>query len=153
MEIAGFWRIKKFIKQSQRISTWKALILTYHRVADLTPDPFSLCVSVENFKKQMEVLKNRYRIVKLRDLLKESQNDFSFGKVVCLTFDDGYRDNFQCVRPMLERLKIPATFFIPAEPLESLREFYWDWLAKIFLQPGTLPDKLNLKIFQSSILL
>ena len=36
-----------------------------------------------------------------------------------LTFDDGYRDNFDLAVPILRERNIPATFFIPTAFLES----------------------------------
>ena len=46
-----------------------------------------------------------------------------------LTFDDGYRDNFDLAVPILRERQVPATFFIPSAFLESPRLPWWDHVA------------------------
>ena len=65
---------------------------------------------------------------------------------VVLTFDDGYSDNFLNAKPVLERFGIPASFFLVSGYMGREREFWWDELERILLQPGTLPDTLRLSV-------
>ncbi len=48
-----------------------------------------------------------------------------------LTFDDGYRDNFDLAVPILGERNIPATFFVPSAFLESPRLPWWDQVAYV----------------------
>jgi len=45
---------------------------------------------------------------------------------LAITFDDGYRDNFENARPILERLELPATFFIVSRWMETDTWPWWD---------------------------
>ena len=54
--------------------------------------------------------------------------------MVLLTFDDGYRDNFDVAVPILREHNVPATFFIPTEFLESPRLPWWDHVAYVIKQ-------------------
>ena len=51
-----------------------------------------------------------------------------------LTFDDGYRDNFDVAVPILRERNVPATFFIPTAFLESPRLPWWDHVAYVIKQ-------------------
>ena len=51
-----------------------------------------------------------------------------------VTFDDGYRDNFEAAAPILRERGIPATFFLPTAFLESPRLPWWDHVACIIKQ-------------------
>jgi peptidoglycan/xylan/chitin deacetylase (PgdA/CDA1 family) len=63
---------------------------------------------------------------------------------VVLTFDDGYADNLLTAKPILERWALPATFFVTTGKLGSSRDFWWDELTRLFLEPGTLPGALDI---------
>ncbi len=51
-----------------------------------------------------------------------------------VTFDDGYRDNFEIAAPILRDRGVPATFFLPTAFLESPRLPWWDEVACIIKQ-------------------
>ncbi len=51
---------------------------------------------------------------------------------VALTFDDGYRDQLELAVPMLDRLGLPATFFLVPGLLEGTVQAWWEQLAWIF---------------------
>jgi len=77
-------------------------ILTYHSVGARTHD---MNVAPPDFAAQMEWLAKNARIVSLRDAANGRDG-------VAITFDDGYRDNVTNAAPVLQRLGLPATFFI-----------------------------------------
>jgi peptidoglycan/xylan/chitin deacetylase (PgdA/CDA1 family) len=50
-----------------------------------------------------------------------------------VTFDDGYRDNYERALPILEELKIPSIFFIPTHSINERELGWWDqvyWVLK-----------------------
>lgn len=106
----------------------RVLCLYYHRVNDLRNDVNSLCVTPEKFRNQMIYLKNNYNIVEFKADWNRCR-----GKNICITFDDGYLDNLEIALPILEELKIPATFFISSGFFYQNREFWWDELESILL--------------------
>jgi peptidoglycan/xylan/chitin deacetylase (PgdA/CDA1 family) len=63
-----------------------------------------------------------------------------------VTFDDGYSDNFNAARPILEKYDTHATHFATAGYIGSDQPFWWDVLDFIFLRPGNLPDELQLEL-------
>ena len=123
-----------------------ALILLYHRVADAETDPWSLCVTPRHFAEQVEILGRHVRTVPLRQLGAALADGKRLEGSVVVTFDDGYADNLHNARPVLERHDVPATFFLTTGYLGGRREFWWDELERLLLQPGVLPERLQLSI-------
>jgi len=90
----------------------RAVILAYHMVSGRFGSDFDLDPSV--FVRQMELLASRGRIVPLPEALRAAERPVSReGPAVALTFDDAYRDFYTTVYPVLKRLQLPATLFVP----------------------------------------
>lgn len=121
------------------------VILLYHRVAELASDPQLLSVSPENFAAHLAILRELAIPKPLAALVTDAGGKSAAGKrAVTLTFDDGYADNLLHAKPLLERFQIPATVFVSTAGIGSTREFFWDELGRIFLEPGHLPERLEL---------
>ena len=93
-------------------------ILTYHNIG-YGHDGFY--VSPENFTKQMGYIKkNGYEVITLDELIRgiKDKKGFKRNKVV-ITFDDGYKDNFEYAYPVLKRFDFPATIFIITDLIDK----------------------------------
>ena len=110
-----------------------ALILTYHRVADLERDPQLLAVTIANFEAQAAILASRYQVVPLVDLVDDLRSRRLHDRTVAFTFDDGYADNLENARSTLETHGLPATVFVSSGCLGGDREFWWDEIERIVL--------------------
>jgi len=86
-------------------------ILMYHNIGY---DKGSFFVSPENFTKQMEYIKkNGYAVITLDELVASIKNKKSIQKKkVVITFDDGYKSNYQYAYPVLKKFGFPATIFL-----------------------------------------
>jgi peptidoglycan/xylan/chitin deacetylase (PgdA/CDA1 family) len=60
-----------------------------------------------------------------------------------VTFDDGYRDNFNVAAPILKRLGVPAAFYVVSDFVGQNRRFWWERLACMLR--GTPTMFLNLE--------
>jgi peptidoglycan/xylan/chitin deacetylase (PgdA/CDA1 family) len=127
-------------------SAGDGVILLYHRVAEVNADPWGLCVSPQHFAEHLEVLRRCARPVHLTELVEGITQGRVPRKAAAVTLDDGYHDNFDCAFPTLARYGLPATYFLTAGALVERREFWWDELEQILLQPGRLPSTLKLTI-------
>lgn len=106
----------------------KVNVLYYHRIYEMKDDIHLLCVSPTTFEQQMRYLKENY------DILRFEENwDYSDGRGIVITFDDGYFDNFQYALPILEELEIPATVFVTVGTLENNGNLWWDELEGLIL--------------------
>lgn len=118
----------------------RVLTLLYHRVRPYEKDVQMLCVTPEHFERQMSWLKENYHVVRFAD-----DWDCVEGDAVCITFDDGYRDNFLIAAPILNQLQIPATVFVSTGNMDTGREMWWDELER-----NLLADKKYQKTFHLS---
>ncbi|WP_310490053.1 polysaccharide deacetylase family protein [Chamaesiphon sp. VAR_69_metabat_338] len=118
----------------------------YHRVAELDIDPWSLCVTPQHFAEHLAVIKEIAHPISLQQLNRDRQQGTIPHRAVAISFDDGYADNLDLAKPILESYGIPATMFVSTGYLGAQREFWWDELARILLKPGTLPPQLTLII-------
>lgn len=119
----------------------------YHRVAAPAFDPWQLCVSAENFNEQVSILKQEFNVVSVGELVQQLKNGHVVNNSVCITFDDGYADNYLSAKPVLEKYHCPATFFIATDYIGSQQLFWWDLLQDIMLGSPQLPDRLELTIW------
>ena len=122
------------------------MVLMYHRIAHADYDPWQLCVTPENFSQQLEVLCKRFNVIPVSELLNQVSNKRVQKKTVCITFDDGYTDNFLEAKPRLESFKCPATFFIASHYINSGSLFWWDKLEDILLSSPSLPNTISFNI-------
>ena len=123
----------------------------YHRVTDLECDPWSLAVSPHHFREHLDVLKKKVTVLPLQRLVSQIGSKQVTAQSVVITFDDGYADNFCNARPLLEEKNVPATMYSVSGFVGKQREFWWDELERIFLQPGTLPQELSLTVSDASL--
>jgi peptidoglycan/xylan/chitin deacetylase (PgdA/CDA1 family) len=96
----------------------RVLILNYHRVVpDIAQAEqeaiFGLLISVETFRRHLEVVRRRYELLSLdeaADALAGKRRNSRESAVI--TFDDGYRDVYDHAFPVLREMGAPATVFV-----------------------------------------
>ncbi len=113
-------------------------VVTYHRVAEpaATPElnPRSVTVSPRRFERQMRILLRHRTVVSLADVVRAVETGAPLPpRAVLITFDDAYADLSGAALPILERLGIPATIFVPtAFPDHPERGFHTDRIHRGF---------------------
>lgn len=109
-----------------RLCQAQVVILMYHSVLDQPESEFvtlgRIMHSTEVFKKQMELVCRDYAPVSMDDLFLFTQGQKELpSRAVAVTFDDGYVDNHEVAAPILNRLGVPATFYITVDCIETGR--------------------------------
>jgi peptidoglycan/xylan/chitin deacetylase (PgdA/CDA1 family) len=102
-----------------------AVIVTFHRVQDIDT-PEGLTVGVDVFESYCRFFKRHFKVVPLRELVAKLESSAPLNRELAITFDDGYRDNFENAAPVLERLGLPATFFIVTQWMGTDVVPWWD---------------------------
>jgi peptidoglycan/xylan/chitin deacetylase (PgdA/CDA1 family) len=113
-------------------------ILTYHRVRDdADRHPFDdgvIDATPDEFDRQMALLQREMTPLRAADLCAWAEGAPLPPNPVCVTFDDGYRDNLEIALPILERHGVPAIFFIATHYIGARRLFWWDRVAYLIKQ-------------------
>jgi peptidoglycan/xylan/chitin deacetylase (PgdA/CDA1 family) len=108
-------------------------ILMYHRIAEESFDPWGMAVSPKHFAEQAEWLTRNRQVLPLVEFASAHREGRLPRRAIAITFDDGYACACKVAAPLLEALKLPATVFLPAAPLERGGEFWWDELERLVL--------------------
>lgn len=108
-----------FYKILSFLSFKGAVILMYHSVGD--NDEFST-VKEKTFIMHMEYLnKHKYNIIALENLaLLLKENKKIPRKTICITFDDGYEDNYSVVFEIMKKMNFPFTIFVGTAYIDSI---------------------------------
>lgn len=94
----------------------KVDIIMYHYVRNLQVSEYPAIkgLDVSIFRKQIEYLMDKYKVVRMEDVIKACQAGDEIDlpeNAVLLTFDDGYIDHYQEVYPILREYGIQGSFF------------------------------------------
>jgi peptidoglycan/xylan/chitin deacetylase (PgdA/CDA1 family) len=123
-DVAEAWQLRRegnarpcfpFIKRKAHRSFQ---ILTYHRVND-AGELFFTGLPTALFARQMEMLHHFFCVLPLEELVTLNTKGELPPRAIAITFDDGYRDNYENAFPILKQLQLPATIFLTTGPLES----------------------------------
>lgn len=130
-----------------------AIILMYHSVA-----PAEMAAYIEpanrvdprTFERQMAFLAAERRVVALSELVAQIVRGASpAAGTVCITFDDGYRDNLTVAAPILEKYRLPATLFLATGFVER-REAQWSDTLHWVLGGLRCPAALHTRLLEAS---
>lgn len=116
-------------------------VLTYHSVTE-AQRPTAWTVSKVAFSRQMALLAaGGYRAFGLREVQRflTARDPFP-PHSVCVTFDDGFEDNYQHAFPILCGLGIPATFYLVTNHIGSSQGFPWVGDNVRALQPSQIRE-------------
>jgi peptidoglycan/xylan/chitin deacetylase (PgdA/CDA1 family) len=101
------------------------VVVAFHRVQD-GQDPRGLSIGRDMFERHCRFFKRHFDVVPLRELVTSLERGRRVDRLLAITFDDGYHDNFVNARPVLEALSLPATFFLVSQWIGSDTWAWWD---------------------------
>jgi len=104
----------------------KVVILMYHSILDDPESEFytlgRIMHQTEVFRGQVEEIARYYTPVSMDAVLQFVKREKEFPhRAVAVTFDDGYRDNYEVAAPILEKAGVPGTFYVTVDCLETGR--------------------------------
>ncbi|WP_338984644.1 polysaccharide deacetylase family protein [Fusobacterium nucleatum] len=99
-------------------------VVMYHYVRDLKNSryPNIRGLDIEKFEKQIKFFKENYNFIRMEDLIEYYKNPKKKElpeKAILLTFDDGYKDHYTYVLPVLLENNIQGSFYIPTKCFQN----------------------------------
>lgn len=121
-------------------------ILAYHTIGEYARAlPAGIDTPPGQFTRQMEVLKRRWTVAPLAEIVAAVKQGRRLPRrTAAITFDDGYRDNFEIAYPVLRDFGFPATVFCVTDYLDgSWPATDWGGSEKEMLQPEDLREMVR----------
>lgn len=113
----------------------KTFVLMYHRVLPAGADTFSsdsICVTPEAFARQMGFLRRHFRVLSIAELAEHLESGKELPSRSCVvTFDDGWRDNYEHALPILREQQVPAVIFVATDYIGSDDCFWQERLSRL----------------------
>ena len=130
--IAAEWFCRSGLRQLvHRTARWSGVLgLNYHRIGDGQGSLYDRglwSADAESFAAQMRFCRQQLEIISPADLPQVLQE--KRGRYAIVTFDDGYRDNYEVAFPILQHEGVPATFFVASGFIDTPTLPWWDDIA------------------------
>ena len=156
MRIAPFLALARAGGLYSALRWWhrrKLLVLTYHSVVDV-PERirhryaplYRNAVTTRRFEQQMRYLKEHYHLLDQQALYAFLKGGSLPEHAAVITFDDGLLNNATVAWPILDRLSIPAFFFLPTAFLDAASQgamrLHWteEVTARLLSSPAIKED-------------
>jgi Polysaccharide deacetylase len=94
-------------------------VFNYHRIGWIDENPYDDAIfsaSPAGFRAQLQFLRKYFDLPPLDEVVAAVSAGAELKRPTALiTFDDGYRDNYELAFPVLKECGVPAVFFIPTD--------------------------------------
>ena len=111
----------------------RLVVVAFHRVNDWMAEDDITCSS-SCFEEFCRFFKQHFRVVPLAEQVAGCREWRDMGGTLSITFDDGYRDNFEVAAPILRELRLPATFFVTTAFVGT--DYAPEWDRHLQVSPG-----------------
>ncbi|MEO8304477.1 MAG: polysaccharide deacetylase family protein [Betaproteobacteria bacterium] len=96
-------------------------MLIFHRVLESRDALFPSEQYRESFAARMKWVRDRFNVLSLSEGIQRLESGSLPERPLCITFDDGYADNYSVALPILADLGLTATFFVASGYLNGGR--------------------------------
>jgi peptidoglycan/xylan/chitin deacetylase (PgdA/CDA1 family) len=124
------------------------VVLMYHRVlpadspARTTEQP-GMYVSPDTLDLHLSELKRYFELVHLDEWLRRAKGGSPLPRLACaVTFDDGWRDNYEFALPVLVKHGAPATVFLVSNYIGTTYRFWPNRLIDLILKEHSHPGSV-----------
>ncbi|MCX7097493.1 MAG: polysaccharide deacetylase family protein [Methylococcales bacterium] len=118
----------------------KLFILIFHRVLDGPDSLRPWEIDSETFAWQMALIAKYFNVMAFSEAIERMENHTLPSRAMCITFDDGYADNYTNALPILLQNKLSAIFFIASGYLDGGRMWNDSVIESLRVMPGSRLD-------------
>src|SRR5262249_11795313 len=116
MSVAWWFRRTGLLRALESVRRERRLfVLNYHRIGEMAGnqlDDATFSATAERFREQVGYVKRWFAVPAADEVLDSLERGSFSNPTVLITFDDGYRDNYELAFPILRELDVPACFFV-----------------------------------------
>ena len=114
-------------RSGRHLSAWRnrAVITLFHRVDDRYPSDPITC-SRAQFTAFCDFFARYFIVVSLSEIVDRLRRGADISRLLAITFDDGYRDNYEFCAAELRRRGLPACFFVATDFIGTDTIPWWD---------------------------
>jgi len=152
LNFSGILYFKGLLRRKQ---TSDITIITYHRIID--PEKIGsanrevVSATPKEFEKQMSFVKKNFTPINFFDLKNILEGSLPIPEnPIIITFDDGYRDNYDFAFPVLKKLGLKSVVFLATGFIGTQKMFWWDRVSCNVLRTKksalSLPSLYNIQI-------
>jgi peptidoglycan/xylan/chitin deacetylase (PgdA/CDA1 family) len=124
----------------------RLLVLTYHRVLPVghparAYEQPGMIVSPETLAMNIHVLRQHFELLHIEEWVERLRTGAPLPRLACaLTFDDGWRDNYDHAFPVLQAEQAPATIYLVSDLVGTARGYWPTRLARLLCQAWRSDD-------------
>lgn len=114
----------------------KCLVLMYHRVLpdkkiDTCSSHRSIVMSERIFEMQMRYFASHFKPMTINTMSEHFSNNIPFQKNILITFDDGWRDNYEYALPILSKYSLTPLIFLTSGFIGTGKRFWQEHLTEM----------------------
>ena len=118
--------MKKIINKNSLI--WKyqnPAIIYFHMISEKVHPYYPHdTINPDDFRDQIKFLKKHFNIISLPEAIEREESNNSPKNSLVLTIDDGFKECYSVIAPILKEEKIPATFYLIEDCIDN-RNMMW----------------------------
>lgn len=116
-------------------------IVYYHMISDIDKNYYfkNKAITKTLFQQQIDFFKKHYTIVSMQQALDLIDNEKDTKNILVISFDDGFKENFTTIYPILKKNNILGTFFLISNCIDNKDLM---WRNKLLLINKSASDKI-----------
>lgn len=124
-------------------------ILTYHSVMPYTQRfkdfDYRNCISTKQFDAQLGWLKSKYNIITMHEAMARLSENRLDGNHLVITFDDGFKNNWEYAMPLLIKHNTSAVFYVSTDFIGKENMLWTELVNEIIMFSESMAFSMRLK--------
>ncbi len=141
--------IKSFRSYLEQSSKNSFRIIYYHYISDEKQDYYfkNKGISTNQFRNQLNYFRKRFNIINIKEAIDMQSDGISLAGSMAISTDDGFKENYDIVAPILDEYKLSASMFIATNFIDNDDIM---WRNKLVYLTNKFP---TVKVLQEALLL
>ncbi len=131
----------RFGPQNRRSDRPRLWVLMYHRILPPEDPRYAseepgMIVHPDTLRMHLRVLRDTFTLMPLGEWVARAEQGRPLPDKACaITFDDGWRDNYEYAFPILQQEQVPATLFAVSGLIGTREQFWPNRIVRLLQQP------------------